>query len=124
MSADAPIQANISTSGCRRRERLGRQGAAFSIALFGAFVVLRVPWFWRLVLFFPAAGAAISLLQSRRTVCVLRAKQGVFENEDGSTRPVSDDEARASRAIARGIQRDAVLIGAASTGAAVALAFV
>jgi hypothetical protein len=124
MSQVAPIRANISTSGCRRRERLGRQGAAFSIALFGAFVVFHVPWFWRFVLFFPVALAATSILQSRRTTCVLRASQGVFENEDGSTTPVSDEEARASRVIARGIQRDAILIGAASTGAAVALAFV
>jgi hypothetical protein len=124
MNPGTPIRANISASGCRRRDRLGRQGAAFSIALFGAFVVLRVPWFWRLLLFIPAAGAATSILQSRRTTCVLRARQGTFENEDGSTRPVSEEEARASRAIARGIQRDAALIGAASTGVAVALAFV
>lgn len=118
------IRANISTSGCRRRERLGRQGAAVSIALFGAFVVFRAPWFWRLLLFIPVALAATSILQSRRTTCVLRARQGVLENEDGSTTPASEDSVRASRAVARGIERDAMLIGAAGAGAAVALAFV
>jgi hypothetical protein len=99
-------------------------GAAISIALFGAFVVIRAPWYWRLLLAVPATLAATGLLQSRSKTCVLRAKEGTFENDDGSTSAVSDEDARASRDVARVIQRDSVLIGLASAALAVALSFI
>jgi hypothetical protein len=124
MESVAAIRPNISASGCRRRERIGRQLAAISISLLVAFVAFRAPWYWRLLIFLPAATAATSFLQSRRKTCVLRARQGTFEHDDNSTTKVPDDQARASREIARGIQRDATLIGLGSTALAVALAFI
>jgi hypothetical protein len=115
---------NISAEGCRRRTRFGYQMLAISGASLVASVLLHWPWAWRLLVFFPAAAAATGFLQVRRSTCVLRAREGTFEHDDGSLTKVSDDEARASRIVAGTIRRDAALIGLASAALAAALAFI
>jgi hypothetical protein len=115
------LPSNIAASGRRRRTRFGAVMLATSIGMLVASVRLGVPWFWRALVFFPAAGAAMGFLEVRRGTCVLRAAAGTCELEDGSTRPAAEPDARASRQIARTIWRDTILLGllAAALAAAV-----
>ena len=69
-------------------------------------------------------GAATTLLQVRRDTCVLRAKEGTIEHDDLTTTPASPEDARASRAVARTIQRDAALIGLLVAAIAIVVSFV
>ncbi|HVZ71206.1 MAG TPA: hypothetical protein VHJ20_02425 [Polyangia bacterium] len=109
---------NFGASGARRRWRFGWFELVVSVVFVAVAVALHWPAWTRALVFFPLSAGATSLIQLRRKTCVLRARQGVRELEDGSTVPVSDDDARASRAVARTISRDAILIGLA--GAALA----
>jgi hypothetical protein len=102
---------NISESGRRRRVRFGWQMTAVSVALLVAIRAFHLRWPWAILLFMPAASAATGFLQVRRNTCVLRAQQGTFEHEDGSTTAAPEDQVRASRAVASTIRRDATLIG-------------
>jgi hypothetical protein len=95
---------------------------AVAVALFGGLALVHAAWYWRLTVFFPAAASAFGFLQVRRLTCVLRAADGTFEHDDGSTTPVVEEDARASRRVATGINRDAVLIGLATGALAVAAA--
>ena len=119
---EAPCRPNITAPGRRRRTIFGFQMLSLTIAALGTFQLLHAPWYWRVLLFFPAAAAATGFLQVRRDTCVLRARQGTVEHDDGSTSPAPDADVRASRAVARTIQRDAVLIGLAVTALGVWLA--
>ncbi len=113
MADDAPAcKANISPAGRRKRIRAGRIFLGLSVALLVALVVLRAPWYCGLAMFVPVAVSAYGFLQARRNTCVMRAKQGTFENDDFSTVKAPDDEVAASRDVAAGINRDAVLLGA------------
>jgi hypothetical protein len=58
-----------------------------ALAFEASFVAFHAAWYWRLCIFFPAAAAAIGFLQVRRDTCVLRAAEGTFEHDDGSTTP-------------------------------------
>jgi hypothetical protein len=118
MSDPAPAcKTNISPAGRRRRATLGKQSLIVSVALLVVLVVMRVSWYWGLVLFFPVALSAINFFQVRRNTCVARAKEGTFEHDDFSTTKAPDDEVVASRAVAATITRDGLLIGIA--GAAI-----
>jgi len=113
---------NISAAGRRTRRRLGTLGVAVSVALTGAAVALRLPWYARGVVFFPAALSAVSLLQARRHTCIRRAAEGTVEHDDFSTSPAPAADAAASRRLSRGIVRDTVLWAVASGGVAMATA--
>jgi hypothetical protein len=112
MADDAPVcKTNISPAGRRRRIRFGRVWLGVSIALLVVLVVLRAPWYAGLAMFVPVALSAVGFLQARRNTCVMRAKEGTFENDDFSAVKAPDDEVAASRAVAAGINRDVVLLG-------------
>jgi len=112
MSDAAPAcKANISPAGRRRRTRFGGQALGVGVALLIAFVAFRVAWYWRLLLFVPAALSAVGLLQARRNTCIRRAAEGTFERDDFSTTPAAADEVAASRVVAAGIRRDMILAG-------------
>jgi hypothetical protein len=115
---------NISASGRRRRVRFGYACSAITIVGLVAGVALRVPWFFRALLFVPAALGAVGFLQARRGTCVSRAAEGTFEHEDFSTTRAPDAEAARSRRAAIIIARDAIAVGALFGGVASATAFV
>jgi hypothetical protein len=118
MSAAAPAcKTNISPAGRRRRASLANRSLIFSVVLLVILVVMRVAWYWGLVLFLPAALSAINFLQVSRNTCVARAKAGTFEHDDFSATKAPDDEVAASRVVAATITRDGLLIGLA--GAAI-----
>jgi len=98
--------------------------AALTGAALVAVVAFHAPWFWRLLVFFPAAASATGFLQVHRKTCVLRAREGTFEHDDGSTTKAPEEDVRASRLVARTIRRDAALIGLATAAVAAALALV
>jgi hypothetical protein len=113
-AAGAPCRPNISPAGVRRRVRFGAWSAAFSLGLAAALIVAHARWFWGLVVFLPAALAAVGFLQAARKTCVARAAEGTFEHDDFSKTPASEDDVGRSRAVAAGIHRDSVLIGLAA----------
>jgi len=122
--ATIPCQPNISPAGRRRRERFGAQWAAISIAAAGAAVLLRAPWFVRAAVFLPAAASATGFLQARRDTCVLRAREGTLEHDDFTTEPAPANDVAASRKVAAGVTRDAVLVGIVAGVLAAATALV
>jgi len=123
VSTVPPSEPNISPAGIRRRQRFGLQFAGISAAAVGAGLIFRAPWVARTAVFLPAVTSAIGYLQASRNTCVLRAREGTFEHDDFSTEPAPARDVAASRRVASGIYRDAVLIGigAAVLAAATAL---
>ena len=104
--------------------RLGYGGLALMVVVTGLFMAAHVAWYVRLFVFLPAVVGSVSLLQVRRNTCVSRAREGTFEHEDGSTTPMEDADARASRKVAAGIRRDGFLVAAACAALAAATSFV
>lgn len=116
VDSSAMCAANIGAAGRRRRLRVGTVVAVLCLGLLGYFIGVRAPWYMRLALFLPAAGAGIALLQVSRKTCVAMARMGVVENEDFSYTKVNDALAAASRRVAATIFRDGILIGVAAAG--------
>src|SRR6266404_3673761 len=110
----APCRPNISPAGVRRRRVFGAWTAAAGILLVAGMIGVRAPWYWCLVVFVPAALAAVGFLQASRKICVARAAEGTFEHEDFSKTPADPTDALRSRVVASGITRDAVLVGLAA----------
>lgn len=98
--------------------------AAAALILLGVLIAVDAAWYWRALVFFPVTLAAFGFIQARRNTCVARAREGTFESDDYSKRRAPDDEVAASRRVARGINRDAVLLGLAAALAAMATATV
>jgi hypothetical protein len=115
-------KANISPAGRRKRMRFGNQWLIISVVLLVALVVLRVRWYWGLMMFVPAALSAVGFLQARRNTCVMRAKEGTFEHDDFSTIEAPADEVAQSRRVATQINRDVILIGVAGAAIGVVVA--
>jgi hypothetical protein len=88
-----------------------------------AFALFHVPWQWRSLVFLPAALSATGFLQARRNTCIAHAARGTFEHEDFSATKAPLEDVAASRKVAIGIRRDAVLVGLAVSALSVALAF-
>jgi len=123
--ANEVCKPNISAAGRRRRRVVGWVGVAAGVAALGAGAVLHWPWYVRAgAVFVPAALAAVGFLQATRATCIARASEGTFENEDFSTTAAPPDEVAASRKVAAGIRRDAVLIGLLSAAVAAATALI
>ncbi len=82
-----------------------------------------VGWWWRTLVFLPAALAATGFLQASRGTCVAHAARGTFEHDDLSTTPAPEDDVAASRRVAAAIRRDAIIVGfvAATVSAATSL---
>jgi hypothetical protein len=123
-TATASFTPNISPAGERRRRRFGIEWAGISVAALGAAVWFRAPWPVRALVVAPAAMAAIGFLQARRQTCVLRAREGKFEGEDFSTEKAPPAQVAASRQVATGIKRDALLIGLGAGALAASTALV
>ncbi|HEV3032757.1 MAG TPA: hypothetical protein VG319_14005, partial [Polyangia bacterium] len=68
----APCQPNISPAGVRRRRVFGAWNVAVGILLVAALIGVRARWTWCLVVFVPAALAAVGFLQASRKTCVSR----------------------------------------------------
>jgi hypothetical protein len=125
MPDDAPpCRPNIAPAGRRRRVRLGFQSAGISVAIAAAGMIFRAPWAVRAAAFLPATISAIGFLQVSRNTCVLRAAEGTIEHDDFTTEKAPTADVAASRRVARGIYRDAVLIGVAAGALAAATALV
>jgi hypothetical protein len=123
MTADSnDCTPNIAPAGIRRRRRFGFQFAGISIAALGAGMIFRAPWIARAAVFLPAAAAATGFLQANRNTCVLRAREGTVEHDDFSTTPAPSSAVAVSRKVARGITRDAILIGVGAGALAAATA--
>lgn len=123
MSEGAVCKPNISARGRRLRRRIGYVAIGLALGVAALTIGLHAPWFLRALVFIPAAGAAVTLLQVRRNTCVARAKEGTFEHDDMSKTAAAEDEVAASRRVAATIQRDGLLIGAASAAVAAATVF-
>lgn len=117
-------KANFSRAGRIRRQRFGAVASAIAVGMLVAFVLVHASWFVRATVFVPAAMAAVGLLQVRRNTCVAHAAKGTFEHDDFSTTKQSEDDAAASRRVAAGIYRDAILIALAVAAVSAATAFI
>lgn len=110
MSDVAACPANITERGAWRRRIFGWICASVTVVLAFVLVAWAAPAPCHLSLLVPATGAAIGFLQANRETCVLHAAAGAVELERGS-RPATAEESAASRRVALGIVRDALLIG-------------
>ena len=122
MPVGAACKPNISSSGRKRRRAVGYVSIFLALMILGLVMVVHAPWYLAGLVFFPGAMAGFGFFQARRNTCVARAKEGTFENEDFSTVPAPEEEVIASRRVAAGIQRDAMLLGLGSAMVAIALA--
>jgi hypothetical protein len=125
MSTDIPMEgqvckANISPRGRRMRQRVGIVSSVVVLGLVAWALAGHWPWYLRAVVFFPAAGAGFGFFQASRNTCVARAKEGTFEHDDLSKTPAAEADAAASRKVAAGINRDALLLAVAVALAAMA----
>ena len=100
------------------RMRFAIVSAVLAVGLLAVLVATRATWYWFGAVALPVAATMVGYLQAHRHTCVARAKEGTFENDDGSAVPAPADEVAASRAVAKIIYRDALLtsavLGAAS----------
>jgi hypothetical protein len=72
-----PGACNIGTAEIRRRRDFGIAAAVVTVALGVVLVAVDAPPWARLLLFFPAMGAAVGILQARFRFCVAFALAGV-----------------------------------------------
>jgi hypothetical protein len=114
----APGVCNIGSAEIAARRRFGHLGLAVTVA-FAAFVLaIDAPLWLRLLVFFPAAGAATGYLQAAFHFCAGFAMRGVCNfGPLGEIDGVREDAARAAdRRRATEVFGLSVLIGAAAAG--------
>jgi hypothetical protein len=109
-----PCRPNISPAGVRKRNVFGAWNVAATALLAAGLILVHARWFWCLVVFVPAALAAIGFLQAGRRTCVSRAAEGTFEHDDFSKTKALDDDVARSRHVSSSITRDSILIGVAA----------
>ncbi len=123
MSANSeyvPGVCNIGPAEIRMRRLSGWIGLVFTILLWGAFILLRVPAPWRLLLFLPATVSTSGFLQAAMHFCANFGMRGVFNfgAEVGKTDTVEQAEfRRKDRAKALRIILYSSLIGIAVAAA-------
>lgn len=115
---------NIGAVGRQKRRRVALFGAAAAALLLVVLVVIDAPWWARASVFLPAVVGGTSWLQVSRDVCVMRAREGTFEHDDGTTTKMAAADLLGTRRTASRINRDGVLAALAFTALAVATAFV
>ena len=120
----AVCKPNFSGPGRVRRQRIGWVLAVVSVATLVALIVMHAAWSVRLLVSLPVMASAVSLLQVSRNTCIANAATGVFEHDDFSKTKVAEEDAAASRRVARTIYRDSLLLGIAAGLLAAASAFV
>ncbi len=118
--AEATVCSNIGRKGRQARRRFGLVLAVVAAALLVGGTVVGAPWGWRLLAALPAAGAAVGLLQARRSVCVALAAVGRQEDDERQVGRVAAELDRALRARARRILGEALLVGLATGAVGVA----
>ncbi len=107
---------NIGPSEIARRRNFGHAAALVTLAAFAVLVLLSAPAWIRLLLFFPAAGAAAGYLQAALHFCADYGWRGVFNfGRAGHHRTTTVAEADARRAD----RRMALFIGGASAAVGV-----
>jgi hypothetical protein len=110
---------NIGPAEIARRRRVGHAATLVTIAALGALLLLNAPPGARLLLFFPAAGAAAGYLQAALRFCADYGWRGVFNfgraGHDRTSAVLDADARRADR-------RMALFIGAASAAVGVLVA--
>jgi len=112
-----PGVCNIGADETRYRLRLGLVGTAVTAACAIALWAIGAGAGWFLLLFFPAFGSAISLIQARSRFCVHFGRHGLFNFAPrGTTESVGAEAARrVDRAKAVELIRRAALVAAAAT---------
>ena len=105
-----------------RRRIVGVVGAGLTVALLAFFAWAHIPLFLRLVIALPAMVSTVGFLQAARRTCVSHARGGTIEHEDFSITPAPPDELEASQRVASKILRDAAIVTAVVTVAAIGLA--
>jgi hypothetical protein len=103
---------------------MGVVASGLTVALAIAFIVSHAAWYVRTLVFVPAALSAIGFLQASRNTCVAHARQGTFEHNDFSMTKAPADQVEASRRVASGIMRDALLLGIAAAAVAAATSLI
>ena len=100
------------------RRMTGITSALVALGLLAVLLVVDAPVWWRLVLFIPATGAAIGLLQDALHFCAAFGLKGVYNvlNSAGKTDSVELEEYR-KKDVQKALQIVvlSVLIGAAVT---------
>jgi hypothetical protein len=115
------VAINIGPRERRKRRVMGIAGLALGALLAFALVVLGAPRPWRAVIFFPIWIAALGLLQTREQTCIALAARGLRNMDDGEEAIEDEGQAEELRAVARRINRRALMMAAIVT--LVALAF-
>jgi hypothetical protein len=77
-----PGVCNIGPAEIRYRRSAGILGLVAMIVFLAIFLVFNVPPVWRLVIFIPAAGAAVGFLQAQLHFCVRFGMSGLFNFSD------------------------------------------
>jgi hypothetical protein len=116
-----PGVCNIGPGEIKKRKALGWIGLIASIALWAAFVMLKVAALWRLTLFVPAMLAALGFLQSVWHFCAKYGLDGVFKfgrNVGKSVGPEQAEFRRKDRRTALTIIGFSALVGLATAAAA------
>jgi hypothetical protein len=124
MSEQAVVCQNIGRKGRRMRMRFGVIQAVIAVALLAGLTWAGVPWGWRLLAAIPAMGAAMGILQARRSVCIAHAASGKREDDEMKLSALDPAMNDAIKAQARGIWSDAALVGAAAAAVGVLSTFV
>ncbi|MCX9012120.1 MAG: hypothetical protein OIN66_13495 [Candidatus Methanoperedens sp.] len=93
-----PGVCNIGKSETKRREQAGWLGVITAVILYSLIVYLNAPRLWRLIIFIPAAIAAIGFLQARMHFCAYFGMRGVFNFSPyaGETETIDQVEFRAA----------------------------
>jgi hypothetical protein len=109
-----PGVCNIGPEEIARRRRAGHVGLVATAAVLALLIALGAPPLARLVLFLPAAGAAIGYLQARFRFCAGFASRGVYNfGALGRTSSVDDPTAAArDRSMALRLALASAAIGA------------
>ena len=105
---------NIGPYEIRRRRQSALVGVAIAAVVLVALIALDLPAWTRLVVLFPAWGAATTWLQARRRFCVGFAMAGItnFGDDDGSRQSIVDPAQRAAdRRKSMELIRDGFVIG-------------
>jgi hypothetical protein len=115
-----PGACNIGPAEIRRRRNTGIAAAVATVILAVALVAIGAPTWARLLVFFPAAGAAVGFIQARSRFCVAYALQGIRNFGplgDAEKVTAAADHGADLRAAAR------LIAGSVTVGAVVAIVF-
>jgi hypothetical protein len=119
-AAYRPGACNIGPAEIRRRRNTGLAMVAVTVVFAAVLVAIGAPAWARLLVFFPATGAAIGLLQARARFCVGFALAGLRNfGPLGSEQKVADADAHRADLVAA----TKLVAGSAAVGAVVAVAF-